>query len=100
MHTYTSIYVHVIFATWNRYPFLDQATRPHLHAYFAGTARKLGVASVTVGGGEDHLHFIGRFSPAVAFSSIIGHLKRSSTHWLHEDFSNLGKLRWHAGFGG
>jgi REP element-mobilizing transposase RayT len=100
MHTYTSIYIHVVFATWNRHPFLDHATRPRLHAYFAGTARNLGVGEVTVGGVEDHLHFIGRFNPAVAFSSVIGQLKKSSTDWLHETFPHLGKFRWQRGFGG
>ena len=100
MHTYTSIYIHVVFATWNRYPFLDHATRPRLHAYFAGTARKLGVVSVTVGGVEDHLHFMGRFDPAVAFSAVIGQLKKSSTDWLHENFTPLSKFRWQRGFGG
>src|SRR5260221_2297574 len=100
MHTCTSMYIHVIFGTWNRYPFLDHATRPRVHAYFAGTARRLGVAPVTVGGVEDHLHFIGRFNPAAAFSSVIGQLKKSSTDWLHENFAHLGKFRWQRGFGG
>lgn len=100
MHTYTSIYVHVIFATWSRYPFLDHATRPRLHAYFAGAARNLGVSEVKVGGVEDHLHFIGRFDPAIAISLVIGQLKKSSTDWLHETFTHLGKFRWQRGFGG
>ncbi|HEX3110811.1 MAG TPA: IS200/IS605 family transposase, partial [Thermoanaerobaculia bacterium] len=99
MHTYASIYIHVVFATWNRHPFLDDATRPRLHAYFAGTARNRGVAEVTVGGVEDHLHFIGRFDPAVAFSPVIGQLKKSSTDWLRENFRHLAKFRWQRGFG-
>src|SRR5438067_12728083 len=63
MHTYTSIYIHVVFATWNRRPFLTNAFRSSLHAYFAGTARNLGLEYVHVGGVEDHLHFLARFNP-------------------------------------
>jgi putative transposase len=99
MHTFTALYVHVVFATWNRVPFLDPTSRRGLHAYFAGTARNLGLKDVTVGGVEDHLHMIGRFDPAQAISSVIGALKKSSSDWV-QDIPRLKAFRWQRGFGG
>ena len=97
MHTYTSVHVHVVFATWNRHPFVDSEIRPRLHAYVAGTARNLGLMGVTVGGVEDHLHFIARFNPAQSISSAIGVTKKSSTDWMHDN--GHGNFRWQRGFG-
>ena len=97
MHTYTSIYLHVVFATWNRRPFLTDSFRPPLHAFFAGTARNLGLNYVHVGGVEDHLHFLARFDPAQSVSSIVGKLKQSSSVWIGE--SHQPEFRWQRGFG-
>lgn len=96
MHTYSVVYVHVVFATWSRHPFLDLTTRPDLHAYMAGTARNLGVADVHVGGVEDHIHLVGRLGPTCALSEVIGKLKKSSGDWLRE---RIPMFRWQRGFG-
>src|SRR5947209_20137143 len=96
MHTYTSIYVHVVFATWSRRPFLAQSFRPSLHAYFAATARSLGLNYVHVGGVEDHLHFLARFDPSQSISSIVGQLKQSATVWIRD--SHEREFRWQRGF--
>src|SRR5260221_12336898 len=82
MHTYCSIYIHVVFSTWDRCPFIDHEVRSRFHAYIAGTARNLGLLGVTVGGVEDHLHLIARFSPAQSISSVIGAMKKSATDWM------------------
>jgi len=97
MHIYTSIYIHVVFATWNRRPFLTDSFRSSLHAYFAGTARNLGLEYVHAGGVEDHLHFLARFGPAQSISSVVGKLKQSSSSWVCE--SHEPKFRWQRGFG-
>jgi putative transposase len=79
MHTYTSIYLHVVFAMWSRRPFLRTPIRPRVHAYVAATARNLGVADVHAGGHVDHIHLLGRFDPSKALSAVIGELKKSAT---------------------
>jgi putative transposase len=97
MHTYTSIHLHVVFATWNRRPFLSASLRPRVHAYIASTARKLGVDPVHVGGHEDHVHLLGRFDPAHAPSAVIGQIKQAATFWLHEE-NMVRAFRWQRGF--
>ncbi len=96
MHTYCSIYIHVVFSTWDRCPFIDHEVRSRFHAYIAGTARNLGLMDVTVGGVEDHLHLIARFSPVLSISPMIGTMKKSSTDWMQETFND--RFRWQRGF--
>lgn len=97
MHTYSLIYLHVIFATWSRRPFLTPVIRPRVHEYLAATARNLGVADVYVGGHDDHVHLLGRFDVAKAPSAVIGQVKQAATHWLHEE-ELIPEFRWQRGF--
>ena len=97
MHTYTSIYLHVVFATWNRQPSLDVDIRPRVHAYTAATARNLGIADVYAGGHADHIHLLGRFDSAKAPSSVVGELKKSVTDWIRDELK-LAAFRWQRGF--
>jgi REP element-mobilizing transposase RayT len=97
MRTYTSIYLHVVFATWNRRPFLNSSFRFAVHAYFAGIARNLGLEYVHVGDVEDHLHFLARFNPTQSISAIVGQLKQSSSIWIRD--SHEREFRWQRGFG-
>jgi REP element-mobilizing transposase RayT len=96
MHTYTSIYLHVVFATWSRRPFLAAALRSQVHAYLAATARNLRVADVRVGGYDDHVHLLGDFNPAKSPSAVIGELKQAATHWLRQD--HIRDFQWQRGF--
>lgn len=98
MHTFTAVYLHVVFATWNRVPFLDPDIRPRIHAYFAGTARNLGLEYVTVGGVADHLHFLARFIASEPISNVIGQLKQSSTCFVHDEVRRLSDFKWQRGF--
>jgi putative transposase len=97
MHTYTSIYIHVVFATWSRKPLLEASIRANVHAYIAATARKLGVDDIHAGGHVDHIHLFGRFDPAVAPSAVIGAVKKSTTDWIHAEL-NIARFRWQRGF--
>lgn len=95
--TYTFIYLHVVFSTWDRYPFLDASIRSRVFAYIATVARDLGVADVHVGGYEDHVHLLGRFDPAVAPAAVIGQIKFVATRWLRTQ--NVPTFRWQRGYG-
>ena len=53
------IYVHIVFSTKNRQPFLvDKTLRAACHAYLAGTCKARGSPSLIVGGVEDHVHIL------------------------------------------
>jgi putative transposase len=97
MHTFASIYLHVVFATWSRQPYLTHDRRPSLHAYLASSARHLGVANVHVGGHEDHIHLLGRFDPAHSISEAVGRIKGTSSGWMKDQ--GCPRFRWQRGYG-
>ncbi len=57
------IYVHIVFSTKNRQPFLkDKAFRERVHAYLKGICDNQDSPSLQIGGVEDHVHILCRLS--------------------------------------
>jgi REP element-mobilizing transposase RayT len=96
----SQIYLHIIFSTKNRAPFLvDKALRSTVHAYLAGTCRNLESPSLIVGGVEDHVHILCRFSKNLALAQFIRELKRESSKWIKTQGRDLVSFYWQNGYG-
>jgi REP element-mobilizing transposase RayT len=94
------IYVHIIFSTKNRLPFLvDCSFRSRLHAYLAGICNNQGSPSLQTGGIADHVHILCRLSKTGAVSDLIRDLKRDSTNWVKQENSALHDFHWQNGYG-
>ncbi|MEX2138603.1 MAG: IS200/IS605 family transposase [Pirellulales bacterium] len=94
------IYVHLVFSTKNRQPFLqDSAFRERLHAYLKGICDNQDSPSLRVGGTEDHVHILCRLSKTLDVSTLIRELKRDSSKWIKEENPRLGDFHWQRGYG-
>ncbi|MEM9481914.1 MAG: IS200/IS605 family transposase [Verrucomicrobiota bacterium] len=93
------IYVHIVFSTKGRKPFLqDKAFRERLHAYLAGACKGQECPSIQVGGIEDHVHLLTRLGKTVDISTLIRELKRESSKWVKTE-SDLDNFQWQSGYG-
>ncbi len=94
------IYLHVVFSTKGRTPFLlDKALREETHNYLGGTCPNLDSPSVIVGGVEDHIHVLCRLGKTWSVSDLVRELKRESSKWLKEQSPDLANFYWQAGYG-
>ena len=94
------IYVHVIFSTKNRQPFLrDVEFRPKLHAYLAGICRTHDCPALIVGGVEDHVHLLCRLGKTVEVATLLRELKRGSSLWIKAERPDLRDFYWQDGYG-
>ncbi len=94
------IYLHIVFSTKHRAPFLaDQELRQETHAYLAGACRKIGAPSLIVGGVEDHVHISCYMSRTITVASFMAEIKRESSKWLKTKDINLSQFQWQAGYG-
>ena len=84
------IYVHIVFSTKNRAPFLrDKSLRERTHAYLAGICQNLESPAIVVGGVEDHVHLLCRLGKTIEIAELIRELKRSSSKWVKEEQPRL-----------
>jgi putative transposase len=96
----TQIYLHIVFSTKHREPFLlDRGLRERTHAYLVGACDNLESPSVIVGGVEDHVHILCRLGKTWSVSDLVRELKRESSKWLKEQSSDLAAFYWQNGYG-
>ena len=96
----TQIYLHIVFSTKHRKPFLkDDDHRGRTHAYLAGICRNLKCPSLIVGGVEDHVHILCRLSKNIEVATFLGELKRDSSKWVKTVSPHLNDFYWQQGYG-
>lgn len=96
----SGVFVHLIFSTKDRYPFLSPRPKAdEMHAYLAGICLKLGCPPVLINGVADHVHILAQLGRTVAQSDWVRELKRASTIWMRNRNPEAGAFSWQNGYG-
>jgi REP element-mobilizing transposase RayT len=94
----SAVYIHLVFSTKGRRPFLQEGTiRDLLHPYMGKTSTQLGCAPIITGGVEDHIHLLARFGRTITQADWVKELKRVSNLWLKEQHS-IRDFEWQGGY--
>ena len=94
----SAVYIHVVFSTKERHPFLrDETVRGLLHSQLGGISKKLGCALIITGGVEDHIHLLARFGRTITQAEWVKELKRVSNLWLKQQHS-IRDFEWQGGY--
>lgn len=94
------IYLHVVFSTKNRAPYLyHTSAREEIHAYLGGACRNLGSPPIIVGGVADHVHVLCRLGKVIRVSDFVRDVKRESSKWVKEQSADLVSFYWQNGYG-
>jgi len=94
----SAVYIHLVFSTKNREPFLrDPDLRVRLHSELGGISKTLGCAPILTGGVEDHIHMLARFGRTITQAEWVKELKRVSNLWLKDEYQLLG-FEWQGGY--
>ena len=92
-HSYSNLLTHIVYSTKNRRPLIDSDLSV-LRRDRATTRR-----NVIHGEVEDHVHLLAHLPPTIAVAEAIGKIKGSSTHWIHESFTDRSEFSWQRGYG-
>ncbi len=94
------IYLHIVFSTKDRQPFLQDASlRDEMHNYLGGTCNNLGCPVLRVGGVADHVHILCRFARTISVADFVQELKRESSKWVKTKSDSLQDFHWQNGYG-
>ena len=69
-----------------------------MHAFLGGVANRLACETQIVGGTEDHVHLLCRFSRKMTIGDWVKELKRASCVWIRERDPAV-EFFWQAGYG-
>jgi putative transposase len=99
-HSLAEIYLHIVFSTKGRVPFLsDREIRSEMHAYLAGAYRNMRCPSMIVGGVEDHVHILCRYGRTITIANLLKGLKQESSKWIKGKDQSLRDFYWQEGYG-
>ncbi len=95
----SAVYIHLIFSTKDRRPFLrDHELRAVLHAYMGDISKRLDCPPIRVGGVEDHVHLLARFGRTITQGEWVKELKRVSHQWLERQRDGFSAFGWQGGY--
>ena len=93
------VYVHIVFSTKERYPFIQPNIESELFAYMGDTINRVGGIPHLINGTADHVHLLSSLPRTVALSKYIEEIKRNSSRWIKTKDSGYQKFSWQNGYG-
>ncbi|MCI5223038.1 MAG: IS200/IS605 family transposase [Candidatus Electrothrix sp. AR4] len=98
-HSYISCHIHYVFSTKGREPWINSDIRERLFKYMSGTTRKHGMASLRIGGTENHIHQLVSLPTTLTIAKAAQFIKGKSSKWIHETFPDHQHFYWQEGYG-
>lgn len=92
-------YIHLIFSTKNREPFIQQSVENPLHRYLGGICNELDCPVIKVGGYTDHVHILCLLSKKIALVKLLEEVKSHSSKWIKTQDARLANFYWQNGYG-
>ena len=96
---YTSLYYHLVWATWRRYPLMVPNIQESIYKYVNFLCRQNGFELYAVNGIEDHIHVVTSLKPTTCISDVVKQLKGSSAHFCNNRLCHDGVFKWQQGYG-
>ncbi len=94
------IYVHIVFSTKDRRPWLTDDVRDELHAYLAAIFRdNADSPPLEIGSVEDHVHSLVRLSRRFPVMKVVQDGKVETSKWVKRQRTVPDTFAWQAGYG-
>ena len=96
----TQIWIHVVFSTKSRRPFLKNVTfRKEMFRMLAHHVKESGCISASVGGHIDHVHLLVGLSRTITISKLMEKIKIETSKWAKSCEDGSTTFSWQAGYG-
>ena len=95
----SQLYVHIVFSTKERYPFIQTDIESELYAYMAGAIKHMNGIPCLINGTVDHVHILATLPRTVTLAKYIEGIKRPSSQWIKTKGEMNQKFAWQNGYG-
>ena len=96
---YTQLYLHLVWATWDRLPLITETIEGRVYAAVAAKCRELKCEPLAIGGIDDHVHLLVRLHTTVAVATLAKHVKGSSSHLVTHEIVPGEFFKWQGSYG-
>ena len=98
MNSYNRVYVHFVWATWDREKIVTPEYEAVLYRSIAAACRKLKGQPLEIGGTMDHIHVLVRLAGTVCTAEMAKEMKGSSSHLLNTLQQSARSFRWQGSY--
>jgi putative transposase len=95
----THLYVHCVWATWDRQPLLDARMERAIYGCIAAKCVELRCEALRIGGVENHVHVVVRLHASVAVADLVKGMKGASSHLVNHEVIPGEGFRWQGSYG-
>ena len=96
-HSHTSLLIHAVFATKERFSLIPAELFESLWAFTGGIARKNGMKALEIGGTSDHMHVLLSIPATVPVAKALQLIKAGSSKFVNEHIQH--RFEWQEGYG-
>lgn len=98
-NSYLQVYVHYVFSTKNREPFIDSRMEAKLWKYMAGVAKSNNLNPIIINGTENHAHVLVSLPSTITIAKAIQQIKGASSFWMNNNLDEISDFEWQVGYG-
>ena len=99
LHSYSRVWLHVVWATLERRPFLAAPAAVKLSSHLYDYSREKGIFMKINYVNPDHVHALIDLPTNLAIEDMMQLFKGGSSHWVNEQNLVAGKFGWGRGYG-
>lgn len=92
--SYVRIWVHLVFATKNRQPFLTKEIRVKLHQHIIENCKKKDIFLQAINGYTEHLHCLISLGKEQSIAKVAQLIKGESSLWINKEQLTEEKFMW------
>lgn len=89
-----TVYLHLVWATWNRMPLITEAIERDLYRYIESTCQKHGCAVLALGGMPDHIHLLVAYPSTITIADLMEYIKGGSSRFVSEKLISGDFFKW------
>ena len=97
--SYSKLYIHLNWATWDRLDLIDDELEQILYTYITKKCVQLNVILLKIGGTPNHIHLLVKLLPAKNISTFVKIIKGSSAHYIAQIVRPDYFFKWQGGYG-
>src|SRR5260221_5244977 len=92
--SFVKIWVHLVFATKNREPLLEQEFRYDIHKHIIENCAEKGIFLQSINGYTDHLHCLISLGKDQSIAKVSQLIKGESSFWINKNNLTSEKFSW------
>jgi len=92
--SYVKIWVHIVFTTKNREPYLKKDIRKRVYEHIKSNCKKKGIFLKRIGGYTEHVHCLVSLGKSQDVSTVAQLIKGESSFWINQNKLTAHRFLW------